>query len=121
MLCYLQITKKIQHSKDIVIAEIPLDILGPLTDIHTKENDHVTFECKVNKSGIKPRWLKDGRDIVSEGRFEILSKNNVFTLKISNVCLEDEGKYSCIIRNLRTDGKLFVEGIVRLSCTIVRL
>ena len=92
--------------------EIPLDILTPLKDIHAKENDDVSFECKVNKPGPKPRWLKDGRDIVSEGRFEIDVRGDTCILRITNVCLEDEGKYSCIIRNLRTDGKLYVEGNV---------
>ena len=64
----------------------------------------------MNKPGPKPRWLKDGRDIVSEGRFEIDVRGDTCILRITNVCLEDEGKYSCIIRNLRTDGKLYVEG-----------
>ena len=79
-------------------------------DINGKENDEILFKCQVNKAGLKPKWLKDGREVSSEGRFEVETRGENYFLRISNICLEDEGRYSCTVRNLRTDGKLFVEG-----------
>ena len=114
-------SKPLQKSSSVSLifafrpTEIPLDIIKPLSDIHAKENDEISFECKVNRPGLKPRWVKDGRDVIPDGRFETSSRQDSCILRISNVCLEDEGKYSCIIRNLRTDGKLYVEGNLTMA------
>ena len=91
-------------------TEIPMEFLSPLSDKHAKENDDVCFQCQLNKPNQKARWMKDGREIMTEGRFETDVRGDNYYLRIAAVCLEDEGKYSCTIRNLRTDGKLYVEG-----------
>ena len=96
-------------------TEIPMEFLSPLSDKHAKENDDVCFQCQLNKPNQKARWMKDGREIMTEGRFETDVRGDNYYLRIASVCLEDEGKYSCTIRNLRTDGKLYVEGNFKVA------
>ncbi|KAM9436580.1 myomesin-3 [Clarias gariepinus] len=44
-------------------------------------------------------WLKNDREIVSEGRFNIARDNGRTTLTIYSVCMEDSGNYSVFVRN----------------------
>ncbi|XP_060717862.1 myomesin-3 [Tachysurus vachellii] len=44
-------------------------------------------------------WLKNDREIVSVGRFNVAIDNKCTTLTIHSVCMEDSGNYSVFVRN----------------------
>lgn len=57
------------------------------------------FKCKVSgKPSILTTWLKDGKKLEKEG----------CTFKIPNAKLEDQGKYTCIVRNKFGEHKCIV-------------
>ena len=55
-----------------------------------------TFSCEATGSPIPTcRWLRNGREIVSSGRFKVEDKNGRYSLHISEVWDQDNGEYSC--------------------------
>lgn len=44
-------------------------------------------------------WLKNDREIVTQGRFSVAGDNKCTTLTILSVCMEDSGNYSVFVRN----------------------
>ena len=62
--------------------------------------DLVTFVAEINsKTPVKVDWKK-GEEVLSRGkRIEMSENENIFTLKIANATIDDEGFYKCIARN----------------------
>lgn len=60
----------------------------------------VSLECKC--SGYpepKAIWLKNDVELVSSDNFKISSKNNVHTLSIKSLTVEDDAEYVCQVNN----------------------
>ena len=73
--------------------------------------DSVEFKCETSgKPNILTTWLKDGNKLQKEG----------CTLKIPNAKLEDQGKYTCIVRNEYGEHRcivsLTVKGKLKRTC-----
>lgn len=44
-------------------------------------------------------WLKNDREIISAGQYNIKNENKSSTLTINHVTMEDSGNYSIFVRN----------------------
>ncbi|XP_059475294.1 titin homolog [Neocloeon triangulifer] len=76
-------------------------IVRSLRDRRCCDGDSVTFECGLavipEQSDI--RWEKDGKPFVIEGDFVAEQEGTTARLTILQVYPEDEGEYTCVVRN----------------------
>ncbi|XP_075465672.1 obscurin-like protein 1 isoform X2 [Ascaphus truei] len=59
----------------------------------------ISLSCHVPSSGAKVRWLKDGREVESGGRFSVQSDGRMRRLLISSAHASDTGSYTCHTAN----------------------
>ncbi|MEE6489032.1 hypothetical protein FKM82_015464 [Ascaphus truei] len=59
----------------------------------------ISLSCHVPSSGAKVRWLKDGREVESGGRFSVQSDGRMRRLIISSAHASDTGSYTCHTAN----------------------
>jgi predicted phage tail protein len=61
---------------------------------------HVCLECEAHGTPEPTcRWLRNGREISTGGRYKAEQKNGVFKLYISDCSYSDEGDYTCEAHN----------------------
>ena len=86
-----------------------MEIVKQLTDIDGLEKDTVTFSCTLSKPDRQDgHWLYGGQPITPTERYSFNIDGCEQTLTISNLTLEDQGKYMYSIENVSTEATLFV-------------
>ncbi|CAB3366571.1 Hypothetical predicted protein [Cloeon dipterum] len=98
-------------------------ITRSLRDRRCCDGDTVTFECGLAptpESSLDVRWEKDGKPLVIEGDL-VAEQNSAFArLTILQVCPEDEGEYTCVVRSklgkVTTSACLIVDVTASIWC-----
>ena len=75
-----------------------------------KIKETATFTCESSTENVKPVWLKNGKELTSSKRIEMISVKKTHKLIIHEVTVEDKGEYTCVIGNVSTKATLVVEG-----------
>jgi len=72
------------------------EFIVPLTNKVVQFGKTITLRCEsVGKPMPNAKWLKNGREIVSGGRYKCESANGVFQLHFPEVTEMDDGDYTC--------------------------
>jgi titin len=72
------------------------------------------FDCDVEPGSPAPevKWFKDGHEVRESKKYTMLTDKKLLELKVTKTDLEDEGTYSCEIKNalgkVNTSAKLTV-------------
>ena len=65
--------------------------------------ENAVFSCatEMKLTGLTATWMKDNKPIgdAMADRVKITAKDNVFTLEVSSVKVEDKGQYTCRVTN----------------------
>ena len=86
-----------------------------LTNLDVKTNDTAQFTCKFDDPDFsKIVWYHNGTELIYTDRVRLAQNGGEVTLTIWNVQPEDQGTYSCLVKNRqgerRTSAQLMVEG-----------
>ncbi|WP_411027430.1 immunoglobulin domain-containing protein, partial [Salmonella sp. s54925] len=79
---------------------LPPEFLVKLKDSEVVEGDDIGLEVVVSgepQSTVK--WFLDDQLITSGKRHQLESRGNVHSLTITNVDMDDEGIYECVVTN----------------------
>ncbi|XP_072047598.1 myosin light chain kinase, smooth muscle-like [Amphiura filiformis] len=90
------LTVNAQYSRDVAPK-----FLQNLEDIKVKDGEAAKFSCKITASP-KPtvQWLYKGKEISADDDiFDTTFDGSLATLSLSDVLPEDEGEYTCSVRN----------------------
>lgn len=100
-----------EASKPVKFLE-PINFATPLEDQTVEKFPATaTFECIITKSNLKPKWLKNGKEISkSNKKYDMISKNGTHQLVIGDVEGKDEGEYTIDFESVRSTANLFVKG-----------
>jgi hypothetical protein len=96
-----------------------------LKDIDTIEEEDVTLEVVLSKSDARGKWLKDGKIIYPDQKFEkfelkysnkiflfrtaILTEGNIYKLKLKSIGLKDAGDIAFQCGDLKDSCKITVK------------
>ncbi|CAI9716211.1 titin-like [Octopus vulgaris] len=80
-----------------------------LTEQKIRITETAIFTCEVDREDVTCVWLKDGKEIKSTERIEIITEKRIHKLIIHNVKAEDKGEYSCVVGEVSTSARLVVE------------
>ena len=85
--------------------------MKPLKDQKVKEFETATFQCEVNKSNLKVKWLKNGEELKASKRIDFSSIDKKHILTIRNAEPTDQSEYTIIVEEgVESKAKLTVEG-----------
>lgn len=68
------------------------------------------LSCEITKPEVTIKWLKNGRLIRSNSKYEIIQKGYLVTLVIHNATVKDSGEYCCEADGTSTRARLEVRG-----------
>jgi len=66
----------------------------------------VTLECELSKEGLKVEWMKDGKKLRRDDRYDITTDGRTQRLIIEKAAGEDAGKYSAVYEKLTTTANI---------------
>ncbi|CAE1238872.1 unnamed protein product [Acanthosepion pharaonis] len=93
----------------LVVEETKAEFTQKLTEMKVKVKETATFTCELSTENIKPVWLKNGKELTSSKRIEMISEKKTHKLVIHEVTVEDKGEYTCVVGSVSTTAKLVVE------------
>lgn len=68
------------------------------------------LSCEITKPEVTIKWLKNGRLIRSNSKYEMNQKGYLVTLVIHNATVKDSGEYCCEADGISTRARLEVRG-----------
>uniref|UniRef100_A0A8C4R452 Ig-like domain-containing protein n=1 Tax=Eptatretus burgeri TaxID=7764 RepID=A0A8C4R452_EPTBU len=98
-------------STELFVREPPVHIVRDLDDQSCLVGDRIEFFCEVSEDGAQVKWLKDGKELSREesSKFRFKKDGPKHQLIISDVCQEDNGRYSVVTSGGETHAELHVE------------
>lgn len=93
-----------------LLLESKTEFTTKLTEQKIRITETAIFTCEVDREDVSCVWLKDGKEIKSTERIEIITEKRTHKLIIHNVKAEDKGEYSCVVGEVSTSARLVVEG-----------
>ena len=117
-ICELDLKEKGQYSyrieevsttANLKINELPANFVTPLGDYRVVEKNTITLECEVTKPDRKATWKKGKTVIKPSDRFVMRVDGTKHFLTIKKAQMDDEDKYSIVVDDNESTGKLIVE------------
>ncbi|MEQ2222441.1 hypothetical protein ILYODFUR_026475, partial [Ilyodon furcidens] len=110
---YVVVIGETRAGADLTVNE-KLKVITPLKDSEVKEGHEIVLNCEVNIEGAKAKWLKNDETLFESGKYVMIQRDNVFSLRIKDAQKGDEANYSIILTNQRgeqakSSGKLTVK------------
>lgn len=87
-----------------------MEFVRKLKDIEVMEKETASFKCELSKSGVKVKWLYNGKAITDEDGLDIKVDKSVHTLTLEDVALEDAGNYAIQADDKQSMATLSVRG-----------
>ncbi|KAF2361287.1 Fibronectin type III [Trinorchestia longiramus] len=79
-----------------------------LQDVEVLEKDEAILFVEVSSEKSQVSWHKDGEEIVSSDRIQVVADGRLRRLVILSTNLHDEGEYTCVLGDLETTCELSV-------------
>ena len=95
-------------------VELPPEFTAPLKDVSAEKDDIVTLTCESSKANVKTTWLKNGKplSLKDKKKYNISVDGVKHTLVIPKSELGDSGEFTCVMGDVKTQGKVTIEGKV---------
>lgn len=90
---------------------IPARFKGQMKNQQVTEGGKVLLSCELSKPGCQVQWKKGPESLKNGGRYQIMQRDTMFELQISELVVEDSGEYSCECGNEKTTANLVVSGM----------
>ena len=92
-----------------------LRIIIPIKDTQAIEGQEIVFNCEVNNEDAKAKWLRNDETIFESGKFIMVQKDNIYSLRIKDTQLSDDSNYTIALTNQRgehakSSAKLIIKG-----------
>jgi hypothetical protein len=98
----------------ILVQEVPVNFIKPLSDAQAAQGQDALFECEVSRESAEVKWFKHGRMQLRSGeKYDIKSEGCKRSLIVKNVSFEDEAKYSCVAGDSKS--------VAGLSCALTQV
>uniref|UniRef100_A0A3B3BZB8 Immunoglobulin superfamily member 22 n=1 Tax=Oryzias melastigma TaxID=30732 RepID=A0A3B3BZB8_ORYME len=65
------------------------------------EGQEIVLNCEVNLEGVKAKWLKNEETLFESGKYSMVQRDNVFSLRIKDAQKGDEANYIINLTNQR--------------------
>ncbi|KAJ3599333.1 hypothetical protein NHX12_033296 [Muraenolepis orangiensis] len=94
---------KIRHQ------ELPVQIVRPLRVKIAMYRHRGLLECQVSRPNAQVRWYKNGRELTTGKKYQLISQDIYRQLTIDDICSSDEDTYTCDAGDDETSCQLLVE------------
>ncbi|XP_042532526.1 myosin-binding protein C, cardiac-type [Dipodomys spectabilis] len=85
-----------QALAELIVQEKKLEVYQSIADLAVGAKDQAVFKCEVSDENVRGVWLKNGKELVPDGRIKVSHIGRVHKLTIDDVTPEDEADYSFV-------------------------
>lgn len=90
---------------------VPARFKGQMKNQQVTEGGKVLLSCELTKPGCQVQWKKGTESLKHAGRYQIMQRDTMCELQISDLVPEDSGEYSCECGNEKTTANVVVNGM----------
>lgn len=90
---------------------VPARFKGQMKNQQVTEGGKVLLSCELSKPGCQVQWKKGTESLKHGGRYQIMQRDTMCELQISDLVPEDSGEYSCDCGNEKTTAHVVVSGM----------
>ncbi len=90
---------------------VPARFKGQMKNQQVTEGGKVLLSCELSKPGCQVQWKKGTESLKHGGRYQIIQRDIMCELQISDLVPEDSGEYSCDCGNEKTTANVVVSGM----------
>ncbi|XP_058494918.1 obscurin isoform X3 [Solea solea] len=109
--------ERVSSYATLMVTELPVQIVRPLRVKVAMYHYRGLLECQVSRPNAHVRWYKNGKELLPNKKYQLISQDVYRQLTIDDVCSSDEDTYTCDAGDDETSCLLLVEeqaiGIVR--------
>ncbi|XP_076009237.1 obscurin [Genypterus blacodes] len=125
---YVCICREQRTKATVKVTAVPVSFNVTLRSQEAQEGSSMTLQCVLSKNGAIVYWQRDGKllsEEVSTGRYQMMLEGNTALMTISNVQLNDAGRYSCVTGDQKTTAEVKVKPLPvtfkeQLQCLVVK-
>ena len=77
-------------------------MITPLKDTEVPQGSEIVLNCEVS-SDAKAKWMKNDETLFESGKYIMLQRDNVFSLRIKDAGKADEANYTITLTNQRAE------------------
>ncbi|KAG9270126.1 obscurin-like, partial [Astyanax mexicanus] len=102
--------ERVSSTAVLTVTELPVHITRPLRAKIAMYKHRALLECQLSRANAEVTWYKRNREIVSHGKYQVVSDGVYRQLTIDEVGTSDEDIFTCDAVDDSTSCQLFVEG-----------
>ncbi|XP_058246255.1 obscurin [Hemibagrus wyckioides] len=104
----------------LFVKEKPIRVFRDMLNVKAVPGEDPELSCEITKPEVTIKWLKNGRLIRSNSKYEMIQKGYLVTLIIHNVTVKDSGEYCCEADGIATRARLEVRDFQHTFATELR-
>ncbi|KAL1023125.1 hypothetical protein UPYG_G00036690 [Umbra pygmaea] len=96
----------------VKVIAMPAMFKVGLKNQEAPEGGVVTLHCELSKAGVPVEWWRGETELfqdLSEGKYQMTQNGKMAEMTITNIQLEDKGKYSCVCGDQKTTAEVKVQ------------
>ncbi|MEQ2288957.1 hypothetical protein AMECASPLE_028282, partial [Ameca splendens] len=101
--------ERVSSYATLTVKELPVQIIRPLRVKIAMYRHRGLLECQVSRPNAQVRWYKNGKELVSSKKHQLISQDVYRQLTIEDVRSSDEDTYTCDAGDDKTSCQLLVE------------
>ncbi|XP_062854790.1 obscurin [Trichomycterus rosablanca] len=101
--------ERVSSTATLSVRELPVEIVKPLRVKIAMYRHRALLECQVSRANAEVTWYKRNREIVPNGKYQMISEGIYRQLTIDEVGSSDEDTFTCDAGDDKTSCQLFVE------------
>ncbi|KAK0155211.1 Obscurin [Merluccius polli] len=101
--------ERVSSYATLTVKELPVQIVRPLRVKIAMYRHRGLLECQVSRPNALVRWYKNGRELTTGKKYQLISQGIYRQLTIDDICSSDEDTYSCDAEDDKTSCQLLVE------------
>ena len=94
---------------NLIVGNLDVEFVHMLQDRTILEEQTLILECVVNRTDKPISWLFNDDHIQSGIKYDITREKNKLRLVVKNITIDNEGKYTCRVGNVKTQCQVTVD------------
>ncbi|XP_016314282.1 obscurin-like [Sinocyclocheilus anshuiensis] len=95
----------------LTVKVVPARFKGQMKNQQVTEGGKVLLSCELSKPGCQVQWKKGTQSLKHGGRYQIMQRDTMCELQISDLVPEDSGEYSCDCGSEKTTANVVVSAL----------
>jgi hypothetical protein len=101
-----------KHTASLTVKEGAANFPAELFNVEIENATKAfTFECEVSRANVPVKWLRNGTEIASSRKFDMIKRGTTCKLTVTDITFDDDAIYTCDCGDAQT------QSVFKVGCT----